>query len=265
MPYKLILFLFLFTGLSSRAQHSTINSQKNLPDGYHEKRYPNGEICYKGNFKDGHPTDTLWRYYENGKIRAVMIFSNQGKKAQAKMYNSKGEFKAQGNFWNTKKDSTWIYYGQKKSVRAVENYQKGVKHGSFTYYFKDGELAQQINWDKGFKHGAWIRYFPNGKIFIRANYQKGKLDGKYKSYTPQGITDAEGTFKNNLRDHIWKFNMSQNQIRIEYKDGKALNKDKLDKQQQIEMQQQEAKSHLLDDPEKYISNPDLFISKQMRH
>src|SRR4030065_1527811 len=65
--------------------------QSGKKQGWWKKFYPDGTIMYKGFFVNNSPRGTFERYFENGKRKAVMHFSGDGKSVYAKFFYMNGE------------------------------------------------------------------------------------------------------------------------------------------------------------------------------
>src|ERR1035437_3386097 len=130
----------LICNLQSFAQPGdTIFNQtdkQGLKQGFWKVKYPNGLVKYSAYFKNDKPAGLMKRYFEDGTIKAVMVFDATGIKAKTKLYYQDGPLAAEGNYVNSLKDSTWNYYSYyTKTLSNRENYVKGKKNGlSVSYY-----------------------------------------------------------------------------------------------------------------------------------
>ena len=66
-----------------------------LKHGKWEKRYPNGNVRYKGQFKDGEPFGVFQYFYKNGKLKATNNHVGDATVANH-VYHTNGKIKAKG-------------------------------------------------------------------------------------------------------------------------------------------------------------------------
>ncbi|PXX99079.1 hypothetical protein DF185_14460 [Marinifilum breve] len=268
MIKNLIILLLLITPIFSGAQKINKTDKNGLKQGVWIKKYPNGKIKYKGSFVDNKPSGRMERFHTNGNLKAVLVFSENGTKAKAELYNESTQLVAKGNFIKSQKDSIWNYFDKRGSVRASETYQNGIKNGLSEYHFKNGKVSESIPFVNGKKHGIWKRFFEDGKPYIEAKYQEGKLNGGFQAFYPNGIIEFGGDYLNNKKTGNWDHYSEKGDLlfTIEYKNGVAMNQDELDQQQIKKLEQMEAQKEKLinSDPENYVNDPDSFLRSQMR-
>ena len=99
-------------------------------DGPWENYWYNGQVKYKGNWKDG-KEDGLWEhYFEDGKLY------------------SEGHYKV------GKKDGLWkyywsTYYSKIFQLQSEGSYIDGEEEGIWKYYYPIGQLKEEKNYTKG--------------------------------------------------------------------------------------------------------------------
>ena len=79
------------------------------------KKDNKGRIVYKGQFKDGYPTDTFYYYDKKGKLELKNYFTDKGKKNHSQYLYPNGQIKAEGDYVNQKKEGLWVYYTERES------------------------------------------------------------------------------------------------------------------------------------------------------
>jgi antitoxin component YwqK of YwqJK toxin-antitoxin module len=260
---KTLLFLFFITlSLHSFAQNINQTDTKGLRQGIWQKKYPNGKLMYQGNFKDNYPIGEMKRYHKNGILKAILLFSEQGKKAKAQLFNTKKRLVAKGNFIQNKKDSVWIYFDSNQNIRFSETYQNGLKSGETKYFFQNKNISEIITFDKNIKNGSWKRFFREGKIYFAANYKNGKLNGSYQSFYRSGRLEIDGIYKNNKRNGKWDYYSDRGKLlfTIDYIDGIASNQEELDKAQLKKLQNMEAQKNRFEDPAHQVNDPDAYLN-----
>jgi antitoxin component YwqK of YwqJK toxin-antitoxin module len=194
--------------------------------GWWKKFYPNGNLMYKGFFENDLPKGMLIRYFENGKKKAVMEFSDNGKSAYSILFYMNGERAAEGKYVETLKDSTWKYYSYyTRTLSYVENYKSGLKQGPSMKYYDNGQVAEIINWEANMKQGKWFQYFEDGSLRLSSAYLNNEMDGPYKIFTSPGKLAIDGNYKAGEMDGTWLFYDEQGTREFEliYDNGKALN------------------------------------------
>src|ERR1051326_3561982 len=123
----------IFIGLSAIlfAQPSVLNQtdKDGKKQGHWIKKEENGKIIYEGNFKDNHPIGEFKYYYDDGQLKTVSVFSNDGKVCRSKHYFSGNILMAEGKYVNEKRDSIWKFYSARDTIFSIETYKNGKKDG----------------------------------------------------------------------------------------------------------------------------------------
>src|SRR6056297_1695208 len=250
----LLFFSFLFSSKLYGQNQVDDNGRKH---GVWKKKYPNGQIQYKGQFKHGKPVDTFKRYYPNGKIKAIMIYKDQGK-VYAQLYDKKEIKKAEGYFINRKKDSVWNYYNEYGNLVSKDRYENGQKHGKSVKFYRSGDTSQVSHWKKGTKDGLFKQYFTNGKLKLLSNYKNGKINGYVTVFFPDGSKKIEGKYVNNLKEGKWVYfedNRDTSKV-INYKDGTPLNSNELEEKEYKEILELENNKGKFESPrDEFYKNP----------
>jgi antitoxin component YwqK of YwqJK toxin-antitoxin module len=229
--------LFLGIAIPAYSQSDTLFNQvdaKGQKQGYWKKYYPNGNLIYKGFFKDNKPEGEMRRYYESGAIKIVMLFDSGKDCARSTLYYESGDIAARGNYIGTVKDSTWEYYSYyDHSVKARETYDKGNKNGIAYHYFPDGTISEKLEWKENMKNGVWEQYYPNKAIKIKGSYKDDKLNGPFSVTNEKGNLSVQGAFLDNLRHDKWVFYRDDGTIDVEiiYDRGNLVGEDKLTEKQ----------------------------------
>lgn len=222
----IIIFSFLISSTIVAAQtrdQINITDAKGLKQGHWIKKYPNESILYEGNFKDNHPVGEFKRYYDDKTLLSVLIYSTDGKQADATLYHPNGNIASKGKYVNQLKEGKWQFYSRvyKGYLITEENYSGNIKNGLSVSYYADSTIYEKVTFVKGKKHGEWIQYNQNGKVSLKANCVNGKLEGKFEVWYDNGAIEFSGQYKNDARDGNWLiFNKNGSvKYKIEYKDG----------------------------------------------
>lgn len=215
-----------------------------------EKKYPNGNIMYEGEFEHGKPVGEFKRYHRNGELQAIMFHKNDDR-VYAELYDKKGKKRAEGIYISQKKDSTWSFYNDKGELISTEMYSNGLRNGKSVKYYSNGDTAQVMRYDNGKKNGLFTDYFGNGTIQMQGYYDKGELDGKLIIFYPDGQEKIVGAYEDNLKEGEWiYFNEDGDTSEVlNYIDGVPENKDSLDRMETKEIIELEENEGKFGDPE----------------
>jgi antitoxin component YwqK of YwqJK toxin-antitoxin module len=235
------LFLFsfsLFIAVTVQGQTDTLFNQtdsQNLKQGWWKKSYPNGKLIYKGYFKDNKPVGEMRRYFDTGKLKAILNYDGKSEYAYAKIYYADGQIAAEGWYYLSLKDSTWRYYSYyDKTITASETYNKGIRHGTMIHYYSNGNISEKLAWENDKRNGKWEQYFITNSLKLQGNYINDALEGDFIVYYENGKTYVKGSYLNNQMNGIWTFYNDNGSIdmQLEYLNGKTKDESKLDEKQQ---------------------------------
>ena len=99
---------------------------------YHE----NGQVRYRGQFKNNEPIGDFLYYSENGNLIAKNTYLKKSQESVSEMYSENGQVIAKGNYLNKKKNGEWKYFSEKDgSLVLVEYYDNGFLNGESVVYF----------------------------------------------------------------------------------------------------------------------------------
>ena len=108
---------------SRTTHHSKIDGA--LERGPYEVYYENGQLSYKGNYRNGKPHGLRESYYENGQLSYIANLKD------GKLYGPRERYYENGQL---------IY---------KENYKDGKRHGLRESYYENGKLLVSACWKKG--------------------------------------------------------------------------------------------------------------------
>ncbi|MEA3462102.1 MAG: toxin-antitoxin system YwqK family antitoxin [Bacteroidota bacterium] len=200
--------------------------------GHWKELYPDGKTLYEADFVEGHPAGEMVRYYENGGVRARILFEAEGNRSHTQLYYESGKLAADGLYVNQAKDSVWTYYSDiDGSVRIREQYQEGKLEGMSRSYYPNGEVSEDVQWKQNEKDGTWKQYYENGLPRLSGHYEKGKLQGSYELYFSDGNIKIRGSYLNNRSHGTWIFyNESGEEVyELEYVNGTPADWEKYNK------------------------------------
>jgi antitoxin component YwqK of YwqJK toxin-antitoxin module len=227
-PLSLILLLFGFFAL----QGQNLVDEEGRKTGHWIGEYPNGRTLYEADFVEGQPVGEMVRYYENGAVRARMIFEPGGERTHVRMFYTNGKPSADGLYINQAKDSVWTYYSEfDGSLRIRESYRNGKLDGTTRNYYPGGEISEEVEWKQGVKEGSWKQYYENGVTRLSGNYKNNLLNGAYEVYFTNSTIKIRGTYLENKSNGIWYYyDDAGNEIySLEYVNGAPADQEKYDK------------------------------------
>lgn len=249
---KILFFTFLLTGASLFSQEPINNTdEKGLKQGYWRKTDENGGLVYRGHFKDGHPIDSFFRYYEDGiNIKSILFFDDSGEVTATFLYKN-DSVAAKGKYVNQKKSGTWemySYYTQDLVKRV--NFKDDKKHGREYVFYEDSTVCEIIEYKKGEKDGVWQEFFTDGVKNTMAHYKNGKLHGKYISYYPNGMKQTEGEYINGEKEGVWHYYQKDGTKKhdVEWENGVPDNYEKVMEYQENKLEEMEKNAGKIEEP-----------------
>ena len=149
---KIFLFLLLITGLEMLAvgklPKNLFNSDKinilkrGILNGPINVYYPNGKIKIKQFFINNRRAGIWQYYYENGKLKAEIIYNimTNDEEGVIKNYDEKGVLMSEGRIVNDNMAGVWNYYDEKGRKNYTYDFVKGI----ITTYDEKGKIIFQV-------------------------------------------------------------------------------------------------------------------------
>jgi antitoxin component YwqK of YwqJK toxin-antitoxin module len=199
----------LFMAISVAAQRPADINQTDAngrKTGYWEARHSNGSVRYSGRFHNDKPIGEFRYYYDNGALRAINLFSNNGLRASHTAFSPNGTRIAEGLYFEQKKDSTWLFYSDVDGVLiSIEEYKNDKAHGkSITLYPDTEQAAELVNYFEGKRNGEWIKYYEDGSVLNTGFYKDDFLHGPVTFYHPNGKIHIQGRYQEGLKIGLWQ-------------------------------------------------------------
>ncbi|WP_299837625.1 toxin-antitoxin system YwqK family antitoxin [uncultured Tenacibaculum sp.] len=207
--YVVLSFVFtmLFTLVVS-AQNKKINrvDANGKRTGVWRKYYKNGDIRYKGEFKNGKEVGKFYFFEEGGAYPSIIkTFSATSDTAVVKFYN-KTRVKTQGKMVGKKRVGKWTYFfSDGKTIFSEENYTDGKLDGLLKNYYMNGNVTEASEYQNGKQHGSSKIYTEEGKMIEDVIYVNGVLEGEAKYYDLNGVIKEKGIYKDGKRVGKWEF------------------------------------------------------------
>jgi len=226
MNKQITLILFCFTALNFnivQAQEHNQTDAKGRKQGYWVKTSATGVKIYEGTFKDDKPIGLMKRYYEQGGLKAEMIYRNDGTAYAYLYYDGKPVKMGEGKYINQEKDSVWLSYDPQGKLSGRDTYRKGVLHGSSVVYHNDGSVSEEFSYQNGKKNGPWRQYYKNGKVMAEGNYVDDIMVGEYIKNYLNGREWIRGKYNSSgLKESTWIYGNEDGSIgqMVVYRSGK---------------------------------------------
>ncbi len=191
-----------------------INPVKNKDTGL---KKINNTIIYDGFFKDDHPVGEFRRYYNNNTLKSLLVFSADGKEAEATIYHPNGFIASKGKYINQQKTGKWKFYSEYTEGYLIseEDYSKNLKNGPAVKYYPDGKVAERMNFINDIRNGEWTQYYQNGNLSLKTNYLNGNINGSFKAWYEDGNKELTGEYINNIREGHWLIYKEDGTIKYE--------------------------------------------------
>jgi antitoxin component YwqK of YwqJK toxin-antitoxin module len=190
---------------SQTGQNINLTDKQGRKQGHWIKKYPNENTMYEGNFKDDHPVGDFKRYFDDQKLKSVLIYSEDGRKASATIYHSNGNIAAKGNYIDQLKDGKWQFFSEftNSYLVAEEYYSANLRNGPSLKFFHDSTIAESLSYSNDIKQGEWMKFYPSGAVLMKTNFLKGKMNGKFEVWFKNNSIEFSGQYKNDARDGLW--------------------------------------------------------------
>ncbi len=203
------------------------------------------------NFVNGKPVGTFRKYYENGKLKANLVFDTDSRKVSAILYDDKGNRVSMGYYYDQKKDSTWQYFISDSILFLSEKYNEGTLNGAVRIYYWNGNILEEKNYKDGVLDGVWRRYYYSGQEMFHSIYVNGKLSGPYNKFYENGVLNISGKYEEGQREGKWYFCDDENgrKMNIEYTGGVPNNQDELELEDNKEFKEMEKNKDMFTEPQ----------------
>lgn len=200
-----LVFLFIMLVTAIQGQEINRSDTDGKKQGRWIKNYPNGKMMYEGTFRNDKPDGEFRRYYEDGALKSIMIFSNNGTEAETVLFYPNGLKASSGKYVNQLKEGKWRFFSftEKDLLISEAEYNGNRKNGRLVNYYPDGKAAEQVMYKNDLKHGECLKYYPDGTLTLRTYYENGLINGAFEAFHENGKAEIKGQYKNNLREGLW--------------------------------------------------------------
>lgn len=193
---------------------------KGIKDGIWIWWYENGNKKDQCKYVDGFYVDTVYHWYESGKLRQIEIVAGRTVRTDGCCYcngtiiryyengKTKEKFtsfddKFQGTYESYDEDGCWriqtylddtldgptteYYIDSGKVIIIVGQYDKGKETGLWKWFDKDSILYQTAIYDNGVYNGEFSKYYSNGQLKENATLLNGEYEGELNYFDEKGI------------------------------------------------------------------------------
>lgn len=180
--------------------------EKGLPHGKWEKKYPNGNIRYKGVFEHGREIG-VFEFYDikGGKHpTATKTYKAGNDSVQVAFFTDRGKLQSRGMMLDKKREGAWLYYfNDGKTLLSREYYKWDQLEGKKETFYTDGQPAEIAHYHQGKLHGNRSRYNEQGKIYESTTYKNGVIHGPVIIYKSPGVAWAKGQYAQGRKSGVW--------------------------------------------------------------
>ena len=190
-----------------------------------------GNLKFTGEFIDNKPTGEFKYLYPNGKVKAILHYSDSGRVAYSTNYYLNGNIMTLGKYIDQKKDSAWLYYTEEDGkLASEEHYLAGLKEGTWKVYYPEGNVAEEITYHSGLRDGPWIQYFTDGSVKQSASYVADQLEGLFVIHHLNGNVEVSGTYFHDNKNGTWVYlsQLGELEKREEYINGNLVKQELFD-------------------------------------
>ena len=163
-----------------------------------------GRKIYEGQFKNNIPQGTFKYYYPGGSVKAVSVFSEDGKTTSTTTWFQNGRKNAEGKYVNEKREGLWRFFSEfDETLVAEEMYKAGKKNGIAKAYYAGKQVVEEINWKDGLREGSWVQYFDDGIVKLKGTYNNDLKEGPITVFYPTGQKFNTGQYLNGYPEGKW--------------------------------------------------------------
>lgn len=214
-----IAFFFFVSGVfSQKINQFDTNNQRT---GIWKKLYPNQQIRYEGQFKNGKEMG-VFKFYDESNSKHPSIIKNFSEKidsVKVEFFSAKGILKSKGFFIEKYRVGKWQFFFADGKIMSEEFYNQGKLEGKVINYYPNGKKTEITEYKNGLKHGISQKYSSDGILIEEITYENGILNGSAKFFELKGNLKEKGMYKNGKKFGKWEF-----YIDGEITDEKEINK-----------------------------------------
>jgi antitoxin component YwqK of YwqJK toxin-antitoxin module len=218
-----VVFICFF---SSKNLYSQVNKldENNQRTGVWVKKYDNGNIRYKGEFKNGKEIGVFKFFSMVSSDYPIVKKTYSNDSLFVEFYTINGVKESEGYMIDKKRTGIWKYFYPTGKVMSEENYVNGKLEGEQLVYYPDGQVTEFAVYKNGLLDGTLSKYASNGVLIEEVNYLEGNAHGVAKYFELNGDLKETGTYKHGKRFGKWEY----------YLDGELATEEDLKKKKKFD-------------------------------
>ena len=180
-------------------------------------RFPSGQISSEGWLVNGKPEGYWKNYHENGQLKSEGNRKNFLLDGIWKFYDEEGTLTLEISYKEGKRQGDRVVWLKDEVIR--ENFENDVRQGLTRHFDRQDRLLKTVPYVNGLEDGMSFAYDTTGTIIELVQYRRGfvtsrerinrrdpegRPNGLWKWFYEDGSLKEEGTFKNGLRNGIFK-------------------------------------------------------------
>lgn len=192
--------------------------------------WENGKIRSEIHYSDGKLDGPCKWYYNTGTPSMEAVYAMNVLNGESTRWHENGQVMIKAYYKDNQYDGMVEEYNVAGVLIKRENYTNGVLNGLFTQWYDDGKLFVEGEYIDGMMNGSWIMYYHDGNIGSNAVYDRGT--GTQRGFSQGGLyQNALIHYKNNVKDGKeirYAIDGSVEEIII-WKDGEYVGNELIDK------------------------------------
>jgi len=202
-----LIVLILLGGFTFAQEINKIDAQGERT-GVWKKYYPNKQLRYEGEFKNGKEIG-VFKFYAMSSSKHPLVLKTYNpdlKEVKVQFFTKNGIIESEGMMLDKKRIGLWTYYhSDGKTIMIEENYDNGQLSGVYTLYYKNTQITKTEHYKNGKLHGNSKQYTTTGILTEDINYVDGYLQGNAVYYEINGAIKLKGRYKEDLKVGMWEF------------------------------------------------------------
>jgi antitoxin component YwqK of YwqJK toxin-antitoxin module len=187
--------------------------------------HQNGQLSFQAYYKNGLHQNKSTGYYENGQIESITTYRKNGSRIRHEYWNKNTGVKTYEATFNKKNqpDIKKSFYPKGRKKR-INKYQNGVLLEEKEWY-ENKSLAKLNTYDEKGLPISKKSFYSNGQVHRIENYKDNILHGEYVEYFRNGTIDRIGHFNRGVREGEFKrfyFNNGALKSEGKYKKGRPI-------------------------------------------
>jgi antitoxin component YwqK of YwqJK toxin-antitoxin module len=175
-----------------------------------ENFYENGQLSARGYYVNGE-RDGLWEsFYLNGQAMSKqksqegkLLFSEHFDKKNQLITNgilvdhyNNGQLRIRGVIKDGKQDGLSEGFYENGQLSSRETFKDGEPNGLVEFFDENGQLSLRGNLIDGKREGLWEWFYENGQLRFRGNFIDDLQDGLWEYFDEDGVLPGSSTYRN---------------------------------------------------------------------